>query len=104
MQGPEIRYVTHNAKTPLAFPFLYSLQRSIKGLYLYYCKDLWHCKCPYWDVAEDKPHCLYLCRVEKTLHITLNNHISGFVHLCIKYLNNPVKQISFTLWHICEPY
>src|SRR6202041_273549 len=34
------------------------------------CKDLWHYKCPYWDVAEDKPHCLYLCRVEKTLHIT----------------------------------
>src|SRR3984957_12229420 len=63
------------------------------------CKDLWHCKCPYWDVAENKPLCLYLCRVEKTLHITLNNHNSGSVQLCIKYLINPVKQISFTPWN-----
>src|ERR1700720_4265776 len=65
------------------------------------CKDLWHCKCPYWDVAENYPHCLYLCRVEKTLHITLNNHNSSSVQLCIKYLINPVKQLSFT---ICPPF
>ena len=35
--SPENRYMTlsHNAEIPLVFPFLYSLQHSIKGLFMY---------------------------------------------------------------------
>src|ERR1700720_3436430 len=62
------------------------------------CKDLWHYKCPYLDVAEIYPQCLYLCRVEKTLHINLNNHKSGFVQLCNKYLNKPHKTNKFYIF------